>query len=30
MPKSGKTADDVLRFVGIDAGAIVRRAKILK
>jgi transketolase len=27
MPKSGKTADDVLRFVGIDAGAIVRRAK---
>jgi transketolase len=27
MPKSGKTADDVLAFVGIDAGAIVRRAK---
>jgi transketolase len=27
MPKSGKTADDVLRFVGIDAGAICRRAK---
>jgi transketolase len=27
MPKSGKTADDVLKFVGIDAGAIVSRAK---
>ena len=27
MPKSGRSADDVLKFVGIDAGAIVRRAK---
>jgi len=29
MPKSGKTADDVLAFVGLDAGAICRRAKAL-
>jgi len=27
MPKSGKTADDILKFVGLDAGAIARRAK---
>jgi len=27
MPKSGKSADDLLKFVGIDAGAIHRRAR---
>jgi transketolase len=27
MPKSGKTADDILKFVGLDAGAICRRAR---
>ena len=27
MPKSGKTADDVLQFVGLDKGAIGRRVK---
>jgi transketolase len=29
MPKSGKSADDLLKFVGIDEGAIRRRAKSL-
>jgi transketolase len=29
MPKSGKTADDVLRFVGIDAERISQRAKAI-
>jgi transketolase len=27
MPKSGRTADDVLKYVGLDAESIVRRAK---
>ncbi len=29
MPKSGRTADDILTFVGLDADAIARRAKRL-
>jgi transketolase len=29
MPKSGKSADDVLKFVAIDQTAIVRRAKAI-
>ena len=29
MPKSGKTADDVLKYVGLDADAICKRAKAL-
>jgi transketolase len=29
MPKSGKTADDVIAFVGLDTASIVRRAKEL-
>jgi transketolase len=27
MPKSGKTADDILKFVGLDAAAIAARAR---
>ena len=29
MPKSGKTADDILRFVGLDRGAIAARARAI-
>jgi transketolase len=29
MPKSGKTADDVLKYVGLDGEAICRRAKAI-
>jgi transketolase len=29
MPKSGKSADDVLKYVGIDQAAICSRAKAL-